>query len=49
MGYDGKGLGINGQGMTNPIQAERRPHYARLGYVQEGDGECSKIAKVREA
>ena len=38
MGYDGKGLGISGQGMTNPIQAEERPHYAGLGYGQEGDG-----------
>jgi hypothetical protein len=35
MGYDGKGLGINGQGMTNPIQAEERPRYAGLKYGQE--------------
>jgi hypothetical protein len=25
MGYDGKGLGINGQGMTNPIHIEGIP------------------------
>jgi hypothetical protein len=49
MGYDGKGLGINGQGMTNPIQVEGRPHYAGLGYGKEGDGECSKTTEVREA
>jgi hypothetical protein len=49
MVYDGKGLGINGQGMINPIQIEGRPRYEILGYGKEGDGECSKTTKVREA
>jgi hypothetical protein len=51
MGFDGKGLGINGQGMTNPIQVEEIPHYAGLGYVSgKGEvGECSKTIEEREA
>ena len=32
MGYDGKGLGINGQVIPNPIQEEAIPRYAGLGY-----------------
>jgi len=32
MGYDGKGIGINGQGMTNPIQAKIISRHAGLGY-----------------
>ena len=25
--YEGKGLGIHGQGITKPIEFEERPHY----------------------
>jgi hypothetical protein len=49
MGYYGKRLGINGQGMTNPIQIERIACYVRLGYGKEGYGEYFKISEVREA
>jgi hypothetical protein len=49
MGYDGKCLGINGQGMTNLMQVERRNYYEGLEYDQEGDGECSKTVEAREA
>ncbi|KAH9308240.1 hypothetical protein KI387_036151, partial [Taxus chinensis] len=27
MGFDGRGLGKNGQGITNPIQVEDRPRF----------------------
>ena len=30
MGYKGGGLGIHGQGMTQPLKVVQRPHYAGL-------------------
>ncbi len=44
IGYEGKGLGINGQGIVNPIKVEELPHQAGLGYVRNEVGECAKIA-----
>jgi len=35
MGYEGKGLGVNGQGIVNTIQVEELPRHARLGYVRK--------------
>ncbi len=35
MGYEGKGLGINGQGIVNPIKVEELPRQAGLGYVRK--------------
>jgi hypothetical protein len=32
MGYEGKGLGIEGQGIVNPIEVVEIPRYLRLGY-----------------
>jgi len=40
MGYEGKGLGVNGQGMVNPIKVEKLPRQAGLGYVRKEVGEC---------
>ncbi|XP_059078240.1 G-type lectin S-receptor-like serine/threonine-protein kinase At2g19130 [Cryptomeria japonica] len=40
MGYKGKGLGIHGQCMVEPVKVEARTRYARLGY---GEGELSKM------
>jgi len=42
MGYEGKGLGINGQGIVNPIKVEGLPHQERLGYVRKEVGECTE-------
>lgn len=42
MGYQGKGLSINGQGIVNPIKVEELPRYAGLGYVRKDVGEFSK-------
>ena len=36
MGYRGGGLGICGQGITQPLQVMQRPRYAILGYSEEG-------------
>ena len=44
MGYEGKGLGINGQGIVNPIKVEELPCQTGLGYVRKEVGECAKIA-----
>jgi flagellar biosynthesis/type III secretory pathway chaperone len=32
MGYKGGGLGINGQGVTQPLEVVQRPPFAGLGY-----------------
>lgn len=44
MGYQGKGLGINGQAIVNPINVEEFPHYEELRYVKKEVGEFSKTA-----
>jgi hypothetical protein len=43
MGYKGGGLGINGQGIIQPLEVVGRPWFAGLGYVE---GECSKVAEA---
>ena len=42
MGYEGKGLCINGQGIVNPIKVEELPRQAGLGYVRKEVGECTE-------
>jgi len=32
MGYKGGGLGIDGQGIIQPLKVEGRPQYVELGY-----------------
>ena len=39
MGYEGKCLGINGQGIFNPIKLEKLPRQVALGYVRKEFGE----------
>jgi hypothetical protein len=46
MGFDGKYLGINGQGMTNPIQVEEIPRCKVWDMVV---GEFSKTIEAKEA
>jgi hypothetical protein len=41
MGYKGGGLGINGQGIIQPLEVVGRPWFVGLGY---GEGEFSKVA-----
>lgn len=41
MGYQGKGLGIKGEGIINPIKAEEFPCRAGLGYAKKEMGESS--------
>ena len=45
MGYEGKGLGVNGQGIFNPIKVEELPRQIGLGYVRKEVGECIETAK----
>ena len=47
MGYKGGGLGINGQGVTQPLEVVQRPPFAGLGYGKVDIGEFSKSAKAR--
>ena len=47
MGYEGKGLGKNSQGMIEPIMVEERPKKFGLGYVQSY-GKNSKAMKALE-
>ncbi|GLJ32937.1 hypothetical protein SUGI_0663440 [Cryptomeria japonica] len=46
MGYKGKGLGIHGQCMVEPVKVEARTRYARLGY---GEGELSKVVDTKNS
>ena len=39
MGYRGGGLGINGQGVTQPLEVVPRQPFAGLGYGHEEKGE----------
>ena len=43
MGYKRGGIGIDGQGIIQPLEVEGRPRYVGLGYVE---GECSKETKA---
>jgi len=36
-----KELGVNNQGITQPLEVVQRPQFAGLGYVE---GECSKVS-----
>ena len=47
MGYRGGGLGINGQGVTQPLEVVPRQPFAGLGYGHEEKGECSKVADTK--
>ena len=42
MWYEGIGLGVNGQGIVNPIKVEELPCRRGLGYVRKEVGECAK-------
>jgi hypothetical protein len=46
MGYKGGGLGIDGQGIIQPLEVEGRPRYVGLGY---GERECSKAAEAEDS
>ena len=41
MGYKGGGLGVNGQGMTQPLEVVQRPQLLGLGYTE---GQCYKVS-----
>lgn len=42
MGCQGKGFGINGQAIVNPIKVEEFTHHERLGHVRKDFGEFCK-------
>jgi hypothetical protein len=47
MGYRGGGLGIHGQGVTQPLEVVQIPLFGSLGYGQEEIGECSMSVETR--
>ena len=47
MGYSRGGIGINGQGMTQPLEVVPRQPFAGLGYRQEEGGECSEVVEAK--
>src|SRR5699024_9671062 len=40
IGYEGKGLGVNGQGIVNPIKVGELTRQEGLGYSRKEVGEC---------
>ena len=46
MGYKGGGLGINLQGIKNPVAAKERPKYKGLGYVAKEEWSSSDGSRV---
>ena len=46
MGYKGGGIGINGQGMIQPLEVMQRPRLASLGY---NEGQYSKVSEAPNA
>jgi hypothetical protein len=50
MGYEGKGLGTEGQAIVNPIEVVERPRYLGLGYGEVDIGASSNMgSKTSEA
>jgi tuftelin-interacting protein 11 len=48
MGYEGGGLGTNGQGIVDPIETVVWPRYVRIGYVPKDVGESSKTIREED-
>lgn len=47
MGYSRGGLGINGQGITQPLEVLPRQPFLSLGYGQEEKGEFLKVGEAK--
>jgi len=43
---EGKEIGVNNQGITQPLEVVHRPQFVRLRYTK---GECSKVSDSFEA
>jgi hypothetical protein len=48
MGYEGGGLGANGQGIVDPIEVVILSRYDRIGYVPKDVGESSKAIREED-
>jgi len=44
IGYEVKGLGVNGEGIVNPIKVEELPCRIGVGYIRKEVGECVETA-----